>query len=143
MKIIIPGEFTTLNEYIDAERGNKFAAAELKKQETLRVEMETLDIDCPRFNYPLDLTVFWYRRNRRSDPDNVSFAIKFILDGLQQSEILDGDGWKHINSICHVFVIDKDDPRVEIFFEDLGEPVSSGYYADSLPVGLVEMAIDF
>ena len=145
MKITLQGEFTTLNEYIDAERTNRYAAAELKKTETMRVKLDTLDVAFDRFSYPLDVTVVWYRANRRSDPDNVSAAIKFILDGLQHSNIIEGDGWKHINSICHVFEIDKNNPRVEIHLESVGKTESkmSNYYPDGSQVDLFEQKIDF
>ena len=119
-KFIIPGEFVSQNEYIAAERTNRYMAADIKKTETQRVALQTRLCD-PIECYPVDLTVFWYCKNKRKDPDNIEFSIKFILDGLQASGVLVNDGWNQINSICHVFKIDKKNPRVEIFIEELGE----------------------
>ncbi len=39
----------------------------------------------------------------RTDPDNIAFAQKFVFDGLQESGVLRGDGWKDIRSIRHEF----------------------------------------
>ena len=120
MKIILEGEFVTQNEYIGAERTNRHIAASIKRSETERVAWLTRQHE-PIAKYPVDLTIFWYRRDKRTDPDNISFAIKFLLDGLQTSNVLENDGWKQINSICHVFRVDKNNPRVEIFVEPIGE----------------------
>lgn len=93
--IFLEGEFTTLNDYIDAERSHRHNAARIKKHETVRVQLEangTLPIN----EYPVCIVFTWYRKNTRTDPDNVAFAKKFILDGLQKANVLAGDGCKHI-----------------------------------------------
>lgn len=113
VNLFIPGEFTTLNEYIDAERTNKYIAAQIKQAETQRVQVEA--VNCPPVViYPAALRFVWYRRNRRSDPDNVAFATKFILDGLMGAGVLAGDGWKYISSIKHDFELDAKNPGVEV-----------------------------
>lgn len=57
----------------------------------------------------------WYRKARTNDPDNIASAIKFILDGAQESGLLPGDGWKNMSGgILHLFAIDKANPRVEV-----------------------------
>ena len=122
LHIVLPGEYTTQNQYIQAERTHLQRAAGIKSSETERVKLEVMSqfgVDAiPKVtSYPVDVTIFWYRTDRRSDPDNVAFAVKFILDGLQAAGVLRNDGWKQINSICHIFRIDKNAPRVEIFLE--------------------------
>jgi len=113
MNLFIPGEFTTLNDYIDAERTNKYMAAQIKQVETQRVSVEA--VNCPPVVvYPVKLRLTWYRKNRRSDPDNVAFATKFILDGLTEAGVLEGDGWKYISSIAHEFCLDTKSPGVEV-----------------------------
>jgi hypothetical protein len=115
--LIILGEFTTLNQYIDQERGNKFAAAKTKERETLRVKLESnsyLPVTFAR----CDLVIVWYRCNKRTDPDNIAFATKFLLDGLQASGVVPHDRWSFIASITHLFDVDRENPRVEIRFED-------------------------
>lgn len=119
--LIIPGELMTLNEYIDLERTNRFMAAKAKETETQKVCKILNGFDGILQSSPYDVTIFWYRKNRRSDPDNIAFAVKFIFDGMQQAGILRNDGWSEINSICHIFHVDKNNPRIELFFEPLGE----------------------
>ena len=120
MKIMLDGEFTTLNEHIAATNANRYSGNSVKRSETERVVWQCKEqAVLPIKGYPLDLTFFWYRANRKTDPDNVSFAVKYILDGLQSAGIIRNDGWREINSICHVFKVDKHNPRVEIFLEEL------------------------
>ena len=116
--IALPGEFTTLNEYILSERSNRFEAAKTKKRETDRVTYETLSLE-PLTGKRYDIVFCWYRRNKRTDPDNIAFAAKFILDGLTTSRFIPADRWSFVSSITHLFFVDKDNPRVEIKFEQV------------------------
>ena len=118
IEIVLDGEFTTLNEYILAERGHYRKAAEIKKFETQRVRLETIGVlPVPLEYYPLVVTFHWYRKNQKSDPDNVSFAKKFILDGLQVAGIIKGDGWKEIAEFYDYFYAPSTNPHVTIRFE--------------------------
>lgn len=113
MKIVILGEFVSLNEYIDAERGNRFAAAKIKANETARVKYACLGLP-PVRKFPVAILFDWYTQNSRKDADNIDFAKKFILDGLVLAGVLPDDSRKYVTGtscICHV---DKDNPRVEI-----------------------------
>jgi len=102
-RLIIDGEFETLNPYINAERGNRFAAAKIKKIETERVALEARLM--PQVTeYPVIVHFEFFRTNDRTDPDNVDFAKKFILDGLVKAGILRNDRCKEIKRI----VIDVD-----------------------------------
>ena len=66
------------------------------------------------FELPVCLSITWYMKNRRKDPDNISFAVKFILDGLVNAGALPNDGWNEIVEITHHFVVDAKQPRVEV-----------------------------
>ena len=116
MNFYIPGELTTLNEFIAAMNRNRYDGAKIKKVETQRVVIACRELP-PIEHYPVNLSLKWYRSNRRSDPDNVAFAIKFILDGLQSAGVLRQDTWATIKSISHQFEIDADNPGVEIVIE--------------------------
>jgi len=111
MIITIDGEFPTLNEYIQIERGNKFAAASTKKKYTDFVRLSCIGV-LPVEIYPVCIYVTWTRSDSRTDPDNVSFAIKFILDGLVKAHVLRGDTSKDIEEIHHFFKVG--DPSVRI-----------------------------
>jgi len=109
----IPGEFTQLNDYIDAERGSMYAAADIKKKETARAENACDGV--PALNrYPVNITFHWFRKDRRVDPDNIAFSEKFVLDGLVHAGILKDDGMHEISQLCHQFTIDRDNPGVEV-----------------------------
>jgi Holliday junction resolvase RusA-like endonuclease len=109
----IPGEFTQLNDYIDSERGNKYGAAGIKSAETLRAYAACDGLPTPS-SYPVAVTLTWFREDRRTDPDNIAFAVKFVLDGLVQAGVLRDDGMDEIDSITHRYRIDKTSPGVEV-----------------------------
>lgn len=109
---IIDGKLCDLNTYINAERSNKYAAAKIKKDNTLRCKLACKGI--PHIEkYPLDIVLNWHT-NGRKDPDNLAFAVKFILDGLHKAKVIDNDGHKQINSINHKFYIDKEKTWCEV-----------------------------
>jgi Holliday junction resolvase RusA-like endonuclease len=111
-KLTIPHELTDLNSYIQAERGNKFAAAGIKETMTHICSLYARSLK------PIDkrvkITFTWYCKNQKKDPDNIAFAKKFILDALVKSRILVNDGWKQIVGFTDYFEVDENKPRVEI-----------------------------
>ncbi len=114
VEFFITGEFTQLNDYIRVERGNKFGAANIKETETLRAEFACRDL--PKLSaYPVDIVFTWYREDRRTDPDNIGFAAKFVLDGMVKAGVLRDDGMAEIASITHRFVVDKTAPGVSVY----------------------------
>lgn len=115
MKLIFPGEFPSLNEYINAERRNRFIAAKIKKETTLRVVQDCAQTQ-EHIDYPIHILCGWYTKNERKDPDNVAFAIKFLLDGIVTAGVLKNDTRKDILTISHFFFTDKNNPRVEVLF---------------------------
>lgn len=115
MKFVIPGTFTDLNTYSNAERRNRFLASKIKKDETERVAIEAQLNKLPAaLNQPLMFHFVWHCDNKRKDPDNISFAKKFILDGLQDAGVITNDGWGQIAGFSDTFILDKDNPRVEL-----------------------------
>jgi len=102
-KIQIFTELPSLNEYIDIERKNKFAASLIKKRKTAAVAAEISTQKCiidPHGLY--DLKIEWYFKDKRKDPDNVYFAVKFILDGAVNNGLLKNDGQKNIRNILNI-----------------------------------------
>jgi len=112
--IFLEGKFPTLNQYIRAERGNLYQAAKIKKTETERVKYSCLGI-LPVENYPVSIQFIWSQFNHRTDPDNIAFAKKFILDGLVEAGVLAGDGFKQISSFSDTFTLEADGVNVIIF----------------------------
>lgn len=113
--IFIPGEFTTLNEYISVERSNKFYGAKTKKDETNAVALMSREF--PQITtYPVFVKFAWYRRNAKTDPDNVDFTRKFVLDGLVKGGVLAGDSCKFIMGLSALVLVDKNNPGIDIEF---------------------------
>jgi Holliday junction resolvase RusA-like endonuclease len=120
-KLTIPGLLPGLNEYIDAERGNKgkYKAASMKKQaEHLIGFMIKSQLRGVRFAGPVVIHYTWIEPNKRRDKDNIAFAKKFIQDSLVRMRVLENDGWKHIEYFTDSFAVDPKNPRVEVVIED-------------------------
>ena len=114
MKLTILGEMVSLNEYIKAERTNKFMAAKIKKEETEQVYWACKEQKLKKITEPItEILIDWYTKNDRKDADNVFFACKFILDGMVLAGVLPDDGRKYINAISHRAYVDKNE-RIEI-----------------------------
>lgn len=100
--------FPTLNEYIDCERGSTIAAAAMKKKCTEQVKEQCLLQQIQPVNGKVDLLFEWHSSTRH-DPDNVAFAKKFILDGLQAASVLENDNRKFIGTMADEIIQDDED----------------------------------
>lgn len=67
-------------------------------------------------NYPIQLKITWYEKDKRRDVDNITFATKFIQDALVKQKILIDDSQKYINKLEHDVRVDKEYPRIEVKF---------------------------
>ena len=117
MKIILYGEFTDLNKYINAERSNRFIGAKIKKQNTDNALKQLTKKNVVE-NYPVNISFTWYTKDIRVDPDNISFAKKYILDALVTKGILKNDTRKFIKGFQDMFEVDAKNPRVEILLSE-------------------------
>ena len=61
-----------------------------------------------RVNGKVDLLFEWHSSTRH-DPDNVAFAKKFILDGLQAAGVLENDNRKFIGTMADEIIQDDED----------------------------------
>jgi len=100
--------FPTLNEYIDCERGSTIAAAAMKKKCTEQVRVQCIEQSIPPVAGKVDLLFEWHSSTRH-DPDNVAFAKKFILDGLQLAGVLENDNRKFIGTMADEIIQDDED----------------------------------
>lgn len=117
-KIILNTKFTTLNEYINLERSNKFKAAKLKKKLTNIVAFLSMqDFNKCKIETKKDVIITWFKPNSRQDHDNISFATKFVLDGLVKSGTIKNDSPKYIGNIMHKFEVDKSRSYVSCIVE--------------------------
>lgn len=110
--IFFEHEFPGLNEHIKELSRNRYKGGSMKKTETdwVKYTCQSLKIP-PILNYPVQVRFSWYIRNKKKDLDNITFAKKYILDGMVEAGVLKGDGQKYINFISDVkFVIGKKIP---------------------------------
>lgn len=117
-KVTINGQLNGLNEYTNANRYNRYVGAKMKKNDQEYVSMAIRE--CLRGWHtedPIGLRIVWYEPNRKRDPDNVFFCVKFILDALVATGTIPNDNQKYVKSIAHYLCVDRDHPRVEVFIE--------------------------
>lgn len=104
---------TDANNYINAERTNRFMAAEIKKRETNTAYRSFLNQFIEEFKKPVHIKFIWYvkksKNGKLKDPDNIAFAKKFILDGLVDAGVIVNDTLKEIYSLKDEFIIDTDE----------------------------------
>ena len=99
-KFTIRERLITLNEYIKIERNNRYTAGNVKKKFTALAEKyakEMMVLDAGLY----DLEITWNVTSNREDPDNVYFAIKFILDGVVDAGRLPNDNRRYIRHISN------------------------------------------
>lgn len=111
----------TLNKYIQMERTSRYIAGKAKKQLTNYCAMVIRQamVDGERFDWPCSVVFTWYLPDGRIDPDNWAFTQKFVFDGMQKATLgtdkfLENDNVENVRKIEHVFLYDKEKPRLEI-----------------------------
>lgn len=117
-QLLIEGELTALNEFIDAERRNRYIAAKIKKDETGYCQdvAKKSGLKLQETDFPCALIITWYVKNKRKDADNIAFAKKFILDGLVEAGVLPNDNRKYVQGFIDIVKEDKECQRIEITF---------------------------
>ena len=112
MNIWIGAKFPSLNEYINAERRNRFLGAKMKKEWTemvwsLAMQSGAKEMTETNTSFPIGIKFIVHEQNSRRDIDNIaSMVAKFCLDGLVKAGVLPDDNQKYINKIEFEFVID-------------------------------------
>ena len=110
----IPGVLPGMNEILDAagRRKGRFSMYnEMKKEVEERIQLAA--IRCPKFTKPI-VTIIWFEKNRRRDPDNIVAGRKFVMDGLVSSGKIPGDGWRNVAGFRDEFMISKENPGVKV-----------------------------
>lgn len=117
-KLIIPGRLPSMNEIIKASKSHYLSYNSMKNKFTNLVAMQARKQNIPVMQ-SVDVTITWYCKNKRIDPDNTASGVKFLLDGLVKAGKLPNDGFKNIGGIRHLFEIDKQNERVEVILEPI------------------------
>lgn len=117
-RLVIPGKLPGLNEYIEANRRNRYLAAKMKKDAERKIMWAIrAQLHGVRFTGPIVMRYTWYEPDRKRDKDNIAFAKKFVQDSLVSAGVLKNDGWKEIENFTDEFAVDKENPRVEVLLE--------------------------
>ena len=100
-RAVIEVKVPSLNEYIEACRRNKYAAANMKKY--TEAEIITYLRRLPTFDKPVYIHFRWIEKNKRRDCDNIAAGKKFILDAMVKAGILKDDGRKYVKGFTDEF----------------------------------------
>lgn len=115
VKFTIRGKLPGLNDYIAAERANRYKGAEMKRQAETVVLHAARALGKWRAGGEVHMVYRWYEANQRRDKDNVSsFGRKVIQDALVKGKYLPNDGWKDIEDFEDRFSVSKKNPRIEV-----------------------------
>jgi hypothetical protein len=110
-KILTIRGLPTHNEFIKANNRaannrNCFDGAKMKRDATAvcaweaKAQLKPISGIC-------EYMFIWYEPNKKRDPDNISFAKKFIFDGMVTAGIISNDGWANVGGFIDRFVLDR------------------------------------
>lgn len=119
-RVTIKGTLPNMNDYTNAQRGNRYMGAKLKKDaQTLCAWVIRSQLKNIRIQNPVVLHYYYYEPNRKRDLDNIAgFAHKVIQDALVECGVLQNDGWQNIIGFTDYFEVDKANPRIELIIEE-------------------------
>ncbi len=122
-KFEIPEKLPSMNEVVNKNRSNRYAAAQMKKDLEARIclyireamRKGTLSVVVK----PCRVKFTWHERTKKRDVDNIQSSQKFVLDALQKSGVLPNDNRKWVRQIMHEVVdSDRDGVLVELIEEE-------------------------
>lgn len=125
-KLFIPERFPGLNELVGENRKHWSKGAAMKSQYTMITKVAAKKHLKPVQN-PINIGWKWYEPNNLRDPDNITSAKKFILDGLVAAGIIPDDNQKWVKGwLYEEWEVVKDKLKVGVMIEIWeveGEPV--------------------
>lgn len=122
VKFTIRGKLPGLNDYITAERTNRYKGAVMKRQSETIVLHAARSLGKYRPDGKVRMVYRWYEQTQRRDKDNISsFGRKVIQDALVKGGWLANDGWKNIEDFEDKFFVDRKNPRIEVEIWECGE----------------------
>lgn len=122
-KVIIDGEFPSLNEFIDANRTGKGRwnkGNHMKQRDQniisgyIMTQLKKIHIEKPVY-----LKYTYYCKNKRRDLDNISgYFHKVFQDALVHCGVIENDSWKYITGFRDDFLVDNKTPRIEVIITE-------------------------
>lgn len=119
--LIIQGRLDNLNDYISAERTNRYNGAQMKsRSEAVVINAVRQCMRGVKIEKPVYMEYTWYERNKRRDLDNISsYGRKVIQDSLVYAHVLKNDGWEEITGFSDKFYVDAKNPRIEVLIREV------------------------
>jgi Holliday junction resolvase RusA-like endonuclease len=118
--LIINGTLPSRNDEITANRTHWAKGVKQKKEATERVAWECVRQHLKPMQGKCSIRIRCYEPDMRRDSDNVqSGAVKPILDGLKLAGIIKDDSRKYVKLTMLPVELDKENPRIEVWIEDI------------------------
>lgn len=116
-EIEIPGELPTRNQERNADKGNKYGGSNMKKQAEKLCAAKALSLPAME---AIQGEIIFYRSDRKTDPDNIISAIKYIFDGLESAGVIPNDGWRNVKPKLKLdWRLDKHNPRTVVRLKEV------------------------
>ncbi len=122
-KVIINGQFKSLNQYLQACGTHPQRGASMKRKDMVILEWE-IRKQMPRvvLQTPVKFIYKFFEPNKRRDKSNTAaYFIKIWEDALQAVGALKNDNWSGVDSWVTAFYVDKQNPRIEVDIIEVGE----------------------
>lgn len=119
-RLVINGRLPGMNDFIKAERTNRYKGSEFKR-DAQNIVLWHIKQQLRRVHITKRVRIFYmfYEQNRKRDLDNIAgFAHKVIQDALVESKVLKNDGWDEIGGFNDCFSVDPNNPRIEILIAE-------------------------
>lgn len=120
-ELVIDAQLPSLNQYQNACRSHWSKGADFKKdiEELIgwNIKQALTKQTLRKVEKPCEIFIEWHEATKRRDVDNIQSAQKFILDALQQHNIIKRDSRKYVKQIHHRIVDDKRDFVIVNFAE--------------------------
>lgn len=95
-KMYIPFRLDGMNEVIGKARTHWSKSSKHKAEQQDMVWLGIRQSKLNPITRPFKMDILYVERNDKRDPDNISSAKKFILDALQEAEIIKNDSQKEV-----------------------------------------------
>lgn len=102
-ELFIPVRMPNLNDYVAECKKNRHAGGKMKTEWDGTVMTIASKEKLGHFTEPVFIEFHWYEPNTKRDQDNVAFAKKFILDGLQKAGVITNDNYKWVKGFSDHF----------------------------------------
>lgn len=114
MKFVIEGKLAGMNDIISLARTHWSKSNDLKHEETERCAWAIRMARIDPILEPVLIHFDWYEPNAKRDVGNIRAGEKFISDALVMVGVLKDDSQKWVRGMSDRFMIDRENPRVEV-----------------------------